>query len=83
MNRPLPPGDCGSREADPSWTSGLAGPMLGPRRLVRRIAIDRGSKETTHGFIGIKHGGFARFRCETPCALAPGARKEGRVVICS
>jgi hypothetical protein len=76
MNRPLPPGDCGHRRPDPSRAPGLARAMPGARGLVSGIAIDRTSKTTPLGFIGIKQGGFARFGRETPCAT--GVRtKEG------
>jgi hypothetical protein len=68
VTRSLPRGDRGCRSGDPSRASGPGRAVPGPRGLVWRIAVDRGRKTATHGLIGIKHGGFARFGRETPCA---------------
>jgi hypothetical protein len=44
--------------------------MSGPVGLVVRTAADREGAAKVHAFKVIKHGGFARFLRETPCANA-------------
>jgi len=51
--------------------------MSGLGGLVRGVAADREGAAKAHAFRVIKHGGFARFLRETPCAWGPGGEDGG------
>jgi len=70
MNRPLSREDCRRRSPDPGRASRFAGAVSGVGGLVRGTAAYREGAATAHAFKVIKHGGFARFWRETPCAMA-------------
>lgn len=78
MNSTLPPGDCGNRSIAARGTSGYRRPLYGPLRLVRGVALNRETQQQPHPHPDVnKHGGFARFWRETPCALTLPLREKG------
>ena len=76
MNRALPPGNRGHRSRNSSGKSGSARTLFRAFGLVGGVAAaaPRG-KATARNCKVIKHGGFARFWRETPCAIT-GTRKR-------
>ena len=78
MNRALPPGDSGNRSSDPAWEPGCRGALPSAGRLVCGVVVNREMRQRPRFHVN-KHGGFARFWRETPCALSPISRRDGMV----
>jgi hypothetical protein len=70
MNRSLPPGDRGHRGATSGRPPGRGRAVSGTGGLVGGIEAARRGGDSKTPFKVIKHGGFARFWRETPCAFA-------------
>ena len=79
MNRALPPGDCGRQSSAAGRTPRHRGTLSGANGLVVGVAADRESAASAAAaFTVIKHGGLARFWCETPCASASSRKGDER-----
>src|SRR5579884_3276028 len=59
MNRSLPPANSGNRTADPGWTSGPPGSVLGISRLVGGVAAPEAEKPATAAPGGPGRAGIA------------------------
>jgi len=79
MNSALPPGNRGHQSAPSRRPPGHRGALPGANGLVVGVAADRESAATAaDAFTVIKHGGFARFWRETPCASASSRKGAER-----
>jgi hypothetical protein len=74
MSPALSGGDRGDQSTTFRGTPGRRGAVPGVVRLVGRVAAYREVAAVAYALKVIKHGGFARFWRETPCASA-GSRK--------
>jgi hypothetical protein len=80
MNRSLPPGDRGLRDAAPCWPFRLRRALSGTRGLVRGDSSGRARIAINSVFNVNKHDGFARFWRETSCALTRAFELPGSSV---